>query len=82
MFVDNIYSIYISIETKEVARIGYNGFLFPDSYSCGKNKPVISNTDRFFPPSIPLYLKHIDVSKLPQRQMYTARRVIKNYNVL
>jgi hypothetical protein len=24
---------YIIIETKEVARIGYNGFLFPHSYS-------------------------------------------------
>ena len=25
---------YIIIETKEFARIGYNGFLFPHSYSC------------------------------------------------
>ena len=50
---------YIIIETKEVARIGYNGFLFPHSYSgdglCAthlglhaKKKPVISNTGRFF----------------------------------
>ena len=26
---------YIIIETKEFARIGYNGFLFPHSYSGG-----------------------------------------------
>jgi hypothetical protein len=25
---------YITIETKEVARIGYNGFVFPHEYSC------------------------------------------------
>jgi len=25
---------YITFETKEVARIEYNGFLFPHSYSC------------------------------------------------
>ena len=42
---------YIIIETKEVVRIGYNGFLFPHSYSgdaprpspeysCGKRNPL------------------------------------------
>ena len=27
---------------------GYNWFIFPNSYSCGKNKAVLSNTGRFF----------------------------------
>jgi hypothetical protein len=31
---------YSTIETKEAARIGYNGFLFPHSYSCGKRNPL------------------------------------------
>ena len=54
---------YIIIETKEFARIGYNGFLFPHSYSGdglgathlglnlsthAKKNPVISNTGHFF----------------------------------
>jgi hypothetical protein len=37
---------YIIIETKEVARIGYNGFLFPHSYSgdgLGNNVITILN---------------------------------------
>jgi hypothetical protein len=29
----NVQVRYITIETNEVARIGYNGFLFPRSYS-------------------------------------------------
>jgi hypothetical protein len=42
----------ITIETKEVARIGYNGFLLPHSYlgeghgATQKKKAVKSNTDR------------------------------------
>ena len=32
---------YIIIETKEVARIGYNGFLFPHSYECRKRNRYI-----------------------------------------
>ena len=52
---------YIIIERKKFARIEYNGFLFPHSYSgdglCATNlglhlmrkkNPVISNTGRFF----------------------------------
>ena len=39
---------YSTIETKEVARIGYNGFLFPHEYSGEGQKPVISNTGNFF----------------------------------
>ena len=54
---------YIIIETKEVARNGYNGYLFPHSYSGdglgathlglplsthAEKKPAISNTGRFF----------------------------------
>ena len=34
---------YISIETKEVARIGHIGFLFPPEYSCGKRNPVFNS---------------------------------------
>ena len=46
---------YSTIETKEAARIGYNGFLFPHSYSgdglgarMRKKKLVISRTGKFF----------------------------------
>jgi hypothetical protein len=46
---------YSTIETKEVARIGYNGFLFPHEYSGEGQKPVISNTATSFV-SIVLYL--------------------------
>ena len=35
--------IYINIETKEVVRIGYNGFLFPHSYSGDRFTKVIVN---------------------------------------
>jgi hypothetical protein len=52
------YGPFLStIETKEPARIGYNGFLFPDEYSGStkavtrvrmrKKKPVLSNTGKF-----------------------------------
>ena len=34
---------YIIIETKEVARIGHIGFLFPPEYSCGKRNPVFNS---------------------------------------
>ena len=34
---------YIIIETKEFARIGYNGFLFPHSYSGDRFTKVIVN---------------------------------------
>ena len=65
MFFNNTIIVqvrYIIIETKELARIGYNGLLFPHSYSGdglggthiglhlsphAKKKPVISNTGRF-----------------------------------
>ena len=46
---------YSTIETKEAARIGYNGFLFPHSYSgdglgarMRKKKLAISRTGKFF----------------------------------
>ena len=43
---------YFTIETKEVACNGYNGFLFPHEYSdegrARKKKPVISHVENFF----------------------------------
>ena len=38
---------YSTTETKEAARIGYNGFLFQHGVRIRKKKPVISNTGIF-----------------------------------
>ena len=56
--LDTTWIRYSTIETKEAARIGYNGFLFPHSYSLRtsaftwvrmrKKRPVISNTGNLF----------------------------------
>ena len=69
LFVTSVCTLYVhvcirysTIETKEAAHIGYNGFLFPHEYSgegrggtsaitrvrMRKKKPVISNTGKFF----------------------------------
>jgi hypothetical protein len=45
---------YSTIETKEAARIGYNGFLFLHEYSCGKRNPL-------YP--IRFHLKDLEISK-------------------
>ena len=47
---------YITFETKEVVRIGYNGFLFPHLYS-------VTGLGAMHLPSIVLYLIHIALVK-------------------
>jgi hypothetical protein len=38
--------MYIIIETKEFARIGYNGFLFPHEYQYGLGRHLSTNAEK------------------------------------
>ena len=81
---------YSTIETKEVARIGYNVFLFPHEYSgegrgaqpspeysCGKGNPLYPIRAASFV-SIVLYIRVI--TKLPNsEQSYKGKVKTHNY---